>query len=200
MKTYDAPEWMIRAMMETGVRDSDYFLYGAGRALGFMLMAADALDDLGNGFDRPGNPLKEAEYHAYIGISAARTTIDATAGWLNIALEVGLNFNNRINLSRKDFRSKIIETRPETQSPIERLGAFGAKIDKQRQRAQHRDGLVLKYHSGSNSSGHQEGWHLWPEGSEGGFESSVHIAGTLREWAAKIEKNLIEIHQMVLGN
>ena len=47
--------------MKDGV---DYFLYGAGRALGFMRMAAYALDE-------PYSSQKVAEYHAYTGISAA---------------------------------------------------------------------------------------------------------------------------------
>ena len=62
MKTFEAPSWMIAPMVSTGVKQSDYFLYAAGRALGMMKMAALALEHLDNSFAHPGSPLKEAEY------------------------------------------------------------------------------------------------------------------------------------------
>ena len=47
MKTFEAPSWMIAPMVSTGVKQSDYFLYAAGRALGMMKMAALALEHPG---------------------------------------------------------------------------------------------------------------------------------------------------------
>ena len=81
METYEVPCWMTVSMLAKGACESDFYLYGAGRSLGFMKTAAAALGQL-------ENDLKEAEYHAYAGISAARTAIDASACWLNLALHL----------------------------------------------------------------------------------------------------------------
>ena len=86
MKTFDVPDWMVGPFVTNGVSENDYYLYGAGRALGFARMAAYALDDPNYDTETIGHPLKVAEYHAYTGISAARTAIDATASWCNVVL------------------------------------------------------------------------------------------------------------------
>ena len=74
MPSYDVPAWIIQALYDNGeLTDASYHLYGAGRALTFVRMAADTLEPLAN------DDKIFAEYHAYAGISAARTAIDATA-------------------------------------------------------------------------------------------------------------------------
>ena len=74
--------------------DADYHLYGAGRAVAFVRMSADALDSL-------GNDQKVAEYHTYCGISAARTAIDATASWLRLELGLGIRSLVQVDLKKK---------------------------------------------------------------------------------------------------
>lgn len=76
MKVYDVPDCIVDFMKHRDIVDSDYLLYGSGRALGWLRMSADTIESL-------PNELKEAEYHGYAGISAARTAIDALANWLS---------------------------------------------------------------------------------------------------------------------
>ena len=108
MKTFEVPMWIVAPLVAEGVNDSDYFLYGAGRALAFVRMAAYALGEI-------PDDQKVAEYHAYTGISAARTAIDATASWCNATLKLGVNPGNQVNLSRGDFRKKVLQCRPEVE-------------------------------------------------------------------------------------
>ena len=190
MKTYDVPEWIICPLVKEGVSESDYHLYGAGRALGFIRMAADALDD-----SRDCTELKVAEYHAYVSISAARTAIDATASWLNVKLQLGLKPSPQINLSKGGFRAKVSKVRPEVQEYIQVLGDLGKQVDEHRQRAQHREGLALLSHSDSKELGHRVGWYLMPKGLSGNRTADLHLAELLRCWADNIEINLREIHQ-----
>jgi len=56
--------------------DADYHLAGSARDLGFVKIAADELDEV-------GNELGIAEYHAFAGVSGARAAVDAAASWLN---------------------------------------------------------------------------------------------------------------------
>ena len=57
MKTFDVPDWVIAPFRRSagtgehcklGVFEDDYHLYGACRALGFVRMAAAALEKMGN--------------------------------------------------------------------------------------------------------------------------------------------------------
>ena len=109
-----------------------------------MKTVATALDQL-------ENDLKEAEYHAYAGISSARTAIDSSAGWLNIALKAGQQHNSGLNLSRKDFRKRLLNKAPVICSQLIDLGVFGEEINQHRQGAQHREGLPLNYHAESTA-------------------------------------------------
>ena len=115
MKTFDVPDWMIAPFVANGVSENDHFLYGAGRALGFVRMAACALDEI-------PNDQKVAEYHAYTGISAARTAIDATATWLEKMLELQVARRYLVNPSRTEFRDEVSQVRPEVSMYVKKLG------------------------------------------------------------------------------
>ena len=193
MKTFDAPKWMIDPFREHGICRVDYYVYGAGRALGFVRMAAHALGEL-------SNEQKIAEYHSYAGISADRTAIDAIASWLNAKLELGVKQGPGINLSFGDFRGKALANLPESSKEhVEHLGELGREIDLHRQRAQHREGLALVYHEGSEESDHRGGWYLAPKGLSGDRALDLRLADLLGAWADKIEGDLRAIHTMVIG-
>ena len=187
METHDVPCWMTVPMLANGVRESDYYLYGAGRALGFMKMAADALAKL-------DSAQKEAEYHTYAGISAARTAIDAGACWLNLLLQIGQPFNPSLDLSKQGFRKKLVKNRPAICAYVEALGALGKVVDEQRHKAQHRAGLPVKYHVESNKSNHQGGWYLVTQESHGHHQSDLHLSNLLQDWERQIEEKLFLIH------
>ncbi len=192
MRTYDVPQWMVIPLLENGVSDSDYYLYGAGRALGFVRMAGDQLDD-------STTPFKEAEYHAYTGISASRTAIDAAA-WLNVRLELKVSPPFHINLSRKSFREKISQAVPQVQGYLEALGDLGQTIDEHRQRAQHREGLAIEHQISSAETGHLGGWYIRPNGIGGPHDNDQRLEELLRSWADKIECSLREIHRQLSSN
>ena len=188
MKTFDVPDWMIAPFVANGVSENDYFLYGAGRALGFVRMAAYVLDEIPNG-------QKVAEYHAYAGVSAARTAIDATASWCNVVLKLGVKQGNQVNLSRGDFREKLAQVQPQISEYVEHLGDLGRKIDEHRQRAQHREGLAISYHTDSEKFGHPSGWYL---AISGDHTADLRLVDLLNGWAGYIEENLQEIHQVLV--
>ncbi len=198
LKTFEAPEWMIGPFVDHGVSNDDYYLYGAGRALGLVKMAACALDDLGHGAEVRGDPQKIAEYHAYTGISADRTALDAIAGWCNSALQLGMSQGNQLNLSRTDFQSKVLMAQPQIVEYVKALGDLGKEIDKHRQRAQHREGLAIIRHTDSKKLGHVGGWYLMPNGLSGERADDLCLADLLRTWGDKIEGNLREIHKRVV--
>ena len=194
MKTFDVPDWIIAPFIAQGVSESDYFLYGAGRALGFVRMAAYALDR-----EIPSSQFKVAEYHTYTGISAARTAIDATAAWINAMLDLGVSPGYQINLSRKDFRAKVSEGRSGVKEYCQALGDLGEGIDKHRQRAQHREGPAICYHSSIfKEKSHLVGWYLMPEGLSDGREADLRLADLLKRWADDIEGNLQGIHKVIV--
>lgn len=191
METYEVPFWMTALMLARGGYESDDYLYGAGRALGFVKTAAGALEQL-------ENDLKEAEYHAYAGISAARTAIDAAACWLNSALEVGQEHNSGLNLSRKDFREKLVKKVPAICSQLKHLCELGSTIDEHRQKAQHREGLPLKYHAESTVLDHAKGWYLVTAKSHHDHQLDLRLCDVLQDWQRHIEENLFSIHQKVV--
>lgn len=188
MKTFDVPDWMVAPFVANGVSGNDYFLYGAGRALGFVRMAACALDETYSG-------QKVAEYHSYTGISAARTAIDATASWCNETLKLGVKQGNQVNLSRQDFREKLSQVQSQISEYVERLGDLGKKIDKHRQRAQHREGLAIFYHMDSQKLEHPCGWYLAISDDR---TADLHLVSLLNGWADEIEENLREIHKVLV--
>ena len=191
MKTFDVLEWIVAPLMANGVTESDYDLYGAGRALVFIRMAAYALDLTHTG-------QKVAEYHAYAGISAARTAIDATASWCNAALKLEVPPGNQVNLSWQDFRQKVLQAQPGVSKYVKNLGELGSKIDEHRQRAQHREGLAIISHQDSEGLGHPGGWYLMPKGLSGDRAADLRLSDLLNDWAEEIESNLQEIHKAVV--
>ena len=198
MRTYNVPDWITTNLVNQGLSDNAYFLCGTARAWGIIRMAADALDDLDKRAGILGGPLKIAEYHAYAGISASRTAIDAAAAWLNALLQLGVSPPHQINLSREKFQEKVLKGRPELKLYVQELGTLGNHIDPHRQRAQHREGLALRHHVYSQKSGHPGGWYLAPKGISGDHTDDLHMAELFRSWADKIETNLHGIHQQLV--
>ena len=191
METYDVPCWMILPMWENGLGESDPYMYGAGRALGFIGTAATALQQL-------DNKQKEAEYHAYAGVSAARTAIDASACWLNLKLQIGQKNNSSLDLSKKGFRTKIAEKLAPACAPMKGLGTLAKEIDQHRQRAQHRDGLPLSYHGESTALNHPGGWYLVTAASQYDHLLDLPLCDLLRSWRKQIEQNLFSIHHELM--
>ena len=192
MKTFDVPQWVTESLLANGVTDEDYHLYGAGRALGFVRMAAYVLDKsaIGESID-----FKEAEYHTYSGVSASRTAIDAVASWLNKRLQIGLTPSPRINLSREKFQKRVLAECPDIQQEVLSLGKLGSTVDKHRQRAQHREGLAIRFRNNSDNVVNQAGWYLAPQGLSGPLEHDLLLTELLGNWADQIEENAKEIRE-----
>ena len=158
--------------------------------MGFVRMAACALDE-------PYSSQEVGEYHAYTGISAARTAIDATAVWCNTTLHLGFAQSPELNLSRKDFQEKASMASPEVVTYVQALGDLGRKIDEHRQRAQHREGLAIRYKFSRNSK-HLTGWYLAPKRLSGDHTADLRLVDLLNGWAEEIEGNLREIHKVLV--
>ena len=192
MKTFDVPEWIIVPMQIEGVDESKGFLYGAGRALGFVKMARSELAILNV------EHLKEAEYHAYCGISATRTAIDATACWLNSLLQIGQPNNSGLDICKSAFRAKVLDHSCNSDGsllePINSLAELGNEIDDHRQKAQHREGALIEYHAESRSLNHPEGWYLLTGEQNQAKQNSTLLVGLLDKWVYVIEKNLFLAH------
>ena len=195
MKTYSVPDWMVGPFVKNGFSENDHYLYGAGRALGFVRMAAYALDDPTYDTETIGHPLKVAEYHAYTGISAARTAIDATASWCNVVLDLGLKPGTQVSLTKKAFRTKVSKASPGVATYAQALSELGEKIDEHRQRAQHREGLAIIYHMDSQKLGHPGGWYL---AIGGDHTADLRLVDLLNGWFDEIEENLREIHKVLV--
>ncbi len=178
MKSYDVPGCVLEFMRHRDLVDSDYSLYGAGRAGGWVKMSADAIDMLSN------DDLKVAEYHCYAGVSAARTAIDALANWLNAQLALGQR-GLTIDFKKSAFKDLIEEKAPSATEHVEQLASLATRIDESRQRAQHREGLALLWHEPG-------GWHL-TQGLQAPRESDEHLASLLRRWADEIERAICGI-------
>ncbi len=171
MKTFDVPHSMSFYLSDrtksSGFSESDNYLYGAGNALGFVRMAAFALYEP---YSRP----VVGEYHAYTGVSAARTAIDAFAVWCNSVLELGLKPGIQVSLTKSPFRNKISKALPEVATCVQALGDLGKEIDDHRQQAQHREGLAIRNKS-SRKSPHLNGWYLAPMGLSGDHAADLHL-------------------------
>jgi hypothetical protein len=70
------PRCITQFMLNRDLVEADYHLNGVGRALSHVRVAAQQL--------RNTNGREMADYHAYAGVSAARTSIDSMASWLNL--------------------------------------------------------------------------------------------------------------------
>jgi hypothetical protein len=183
MRSYDVPTCIIEFFRHRDLVDSDYALYGSGRAIGWLKMSADAIEEL-------PNELKEAEYYAYAGISAGRTAIDALANWLNAVLKLEKR-RTAIDLAKDPFRKLIENSAPSIAVHADRLGALADMIDGPRQQAQHREGLALQFRNAEGTN-EQGGWHLAREElQEPG--NSIYLPGLLREWATSIEEEVCAI-------
>lgn len=182
MKEYNVPACIVGFITNRDIGDKEYYLYGCGRAIAFVRMAADVLESL-------GNRQKTAEYHAYVGISGARTAIDAAANWLRIHLDAPVGQPLFCDFAKRWFLRKLGQKKPEIKSYIKTLGALAKEIDPLRQRAQHREGLTLIFHTPG-------GWHL-----AGGLQASrgedKRLPTLLRVWADEIENNVCEMIQIL---
>ena len=187
MKTFAVPDWMVSPFVTNEFSESDNYLYGAGCALGFVRMAAYALDEI-------PNDQKVAEYHTYTGISAARTAIDATAVWCNLVLELGLKPGIQVSLTKKAFRNKVSKANPGVATCVQALADLAGEIDKHRQRAQHREGLAIR-NKFSRKSQHLNGWYL---AIGGDHTADLRLVDLLNGWADEIEENLREIHRVLV--
>ena len=187
MKTSGVPDWMgvylyVRAK-SAGLSESDHHLNGAGRALRFVRMAAFALDE-------PYSRSEIGEYHAYTGVSAARTAIDAIASWCNMVLKLGLRPSIQVSLTQRSFQKKVAEARPEVSTYVLALADLAGEIDKHRNRAQHREGLAISPHMDSPKLEHPGGWYLAISGDQ---TADLHLVDLLNGWADVIEENLREV-------
>jgi len=181
LKPHDVPECIVEAMLRHDITDEDKYLYGCGRAIAFIRMAAEALDEL-------GNEQKVAEYHGYAGISAARTSIDAATNWLNIALGIKQKQSSALDIAKDGFYKNIVDRRPSIILYVDCLRSLAKEIDRQRQRAQHREGLGLWYYSSGD-------WHL----AEPNVPKNQYrrIDSLLREWADTIEEQICRMIQVL---
>lgn len=185
LKTYDVSDCVVQALLGHDLTDIDYHLYGAGRAIAFIRMASDAIQHL-------GLEQKVAEYHAYAGISSARTAIDATASWLRLALSLQMNPSPAVDLHKVAYQSKVIAKAPALKLYLEALSDLAGIVDKHRQRAQHREGLALGYVA-SETEGE---WYLYPKGlSKKTYR--VRLVDILDSWADNIEENLCAMIQAI---
>lgn len=158
--------------------DTDYYLYGAGRAITWLRMSADALDDLRAEtiFDIDQ---KSAEYHAYTGVSAARTALDALANWVNLLLTIG-SPSPAIDFAKAKFATKIGAKVPALKELLPRLEVLAKQIDEDRQRAQHREGLAIQHYS---EDGRGLGWYLCSPG-----RADRSLVAMLRTWADDLKR------------
>jgi hypothetical protein len=96
--------------------DADYYIAGAARALGWTRVAASILNDLDNDSDVAG-------YHAYVGVSACRTSSDALGNWVNAHFSLGLK-PMQIDFKKKKFRDALAHAAPSLISPATSLAAL----------------------------------------------------------------------------
>lgn len=177
MRSYNAPACVVEYMRNRDLVDSDYYMYESGRALGWIRMAADAIEEL-------PNELEVAKYHAYAGISAARTAIDALASWLNARL----NLRRRgasVDLKKEHFQETVVEAKPSIRGNTDRLARLLQQIDEPRQRVQHREGVALLHYVPG-------GWHL-TRGLQAPRDQDASLPSLLREWANLIETEVCQI-------
>jgi hypothetical protein len=185
---FDMPECLVDAIKDDvqrlGGKGGWQYLRGCGMAISFVRMAAYALQ----------TPMhinqRVVEYHAYTGISAARSAIDAMANWLNIQNRgQQAEPSARVDLNKAKYRNEVTERWPTLAHRFEELGELAANIDRYRQRVQHRSGVPLQY-----QVYHDDGkWCLAGQDRKKG-ECCVRL---LREWADVIECNICEITHLI---
>lgn len=105
---------------------------------------------------------------------------------------------------------------------VKALAELATKIDEHRQRAQHREGLAIRYKFSRNSK-HLTGWYLSPKGLSGDHAplaprfffplggwylaplglsgdhtADLRLVDLLNGWANEIEENLRQIHKVLV--
>jgi hypothetical protein len=197
LEPHDAPECITRFVAHAELSDADYMLYAAGRALAFARMAADALDR--SGVDWFGGQ-RVAEYHAYTGVSACRTAIDAAANWLRMILFPTMAASVGVDLAKPRFREKVAAVRPRTRGHLQRLGALASDIDPLRQAAQHREGLQVLH-----GMLHDHGRWYFPLDDPRQLRlkrvrERHDVAHELARWADAIERDVCHLLRLVPRN
>ena len=90
----------------------------------------------------------------------------------------------------------MVEKQPGVESSAKCLGELAKEIDEQRQRAQHREGLALIFHSPGTKVVHAGGWYLAPKGLSQPRTDDALLVGLLQGWADRIEQELRSIVQV----
>jgi len=135
--------------------------------------------------------IRVADYHAYSGVSSARTCVDAFTCWLNGWFDVGMT-RAAINLIREDFwkrlQAKICAyADPTLVTSVRKLRGLAKEIDAYPQPAQHRDGLPVARLAGV--------WRIAKSSSEKVTSSNADAAALLRFWADRAETEICLILQ-----
>ncbi len=159
--------------------DADYHLNGVGRAIAYTRIAAQELQH--------ARGAEKVDYHAYAGVSAARTAIDSMASWVNLWYGLNLPPSSKIDLGRKDFRKKLdLRVPPAMVHHLDRLNSIGVgQIDTHRQRAQHREGLAVVHYP--------DGWYLAPEGIQNPRANDLPLPELLKGWADEIQAAVCDV-------
>ncbi|MGH2584825.1 MAG: hypothetical protein ACRDJE_07930 [Dehalococcoidia bacterium] len=180
MRTYEVSACIIRACHGRDWTEADDYLYAAGRAVTWVLMAADAV--------QTAQELKVAEYHAYTGISAARSAVDATANWHRVRFLPSEKPGTSIDLAKEGFREKLKSlVPPSVFACLETLGHLARdELDVWRQRAQHREGVQPILREGG-------AWYVALLGYASPHTEQWHLASLLKGWADSIERQLCAI-------
>src|SRR5581483_9855755 len=111
--SYGIPDCILETLVERDWVDADYHLASSGRAIGWVRMAADRIEE--------AEEQNVADYHAYAGVSSARTAIDAVASWLNVRLDLGMS-GSAVDLTKSKFLDKLCtKLRPEPMVHLESL-------------------------------------------------------------------------------
>jgi hypothetical protein len=199
MTKYDIPAVIIECMRGRDLWHADYYLNAAGRALSWMRIAADSIDDLA--IQEHGGDEKVAHYHTYAGVSAARTALDALANWLRFVFVVPDEFlpPHRIDFAEKDFRKHIVRLQPQTTEQVAKLMRLAKEIDPLRQLAQHREGVqvvygVLQFQDAWYGKGR---WYLRSRSLQSvrspKVQKELDVVLVLRRWAEEMEREIFEL-------
>jgi hypothetical protein len=182
------PDCITKSMVHRDIGDAEYHLNGVGRAIVWVRIAATSLRQLEKRDALDPDVDELADYHAYAGVSAARTAVDAMASWLNVWSGLKRNPSGAIDLARPDFRKKVDPLIPAEMLPhLARLNDLAVnEIDSHRQRAQHREGLAVIRYLG-------RGWHLAPRGAQFPRSEDLPLADLLDRWANELEAAVCDI-------
>jgi hypothetical protein len=159
-----------------------FYLVGTGRSIARVRMAADRLR---RPIDGSGLYRQEADYDAYCGVSAARSSIDGFSCWLNSWFGINQHHGAGLDLAKRRFREKLrlVPQLTAVQGSLDDLVNLVSEIDPHRQQAQHREGLVVQLLC--DNDGNCD-WRILPEGISYP-RNNLPAADRLDSWANRIE-------------